>query len=394
MNTTDRFDDQLAEHLRADAPREAPNGLLDVTMSRIAQTPQGGGRGWLGRPSVGLLAAAAVLVLAVVVGTQLPGLIGSVGDDASPSPSASPSAPASASASPTTSQSPVPSAEPSSTPVAGGEGEALLSFIALCDVLPPIIGPSVSILDDGRVIWNRLNDDQVSTTLSVRRLNAEGLAQVAESVTGTELFEADGAYDLVRRPETPDPPGHGLCRWVFDWDGAGGAVQVESIMWLGDDEESTYFEPAPERRALHELALDLQDPEAWIDPTGWEDPEAVPFAPLSYLVQATLWPSVPEIATEGAPDVEALTWPFDQEPDAFGEPVGDGQQRCGIADAEAVEQLAAELAAAGLEQFVSVQNGAGAVLPWSSRDAALDLFIYPQRPGGEPPCGGSEIGTP
>ncbi len=389
MNTTDRFDDQLAEHLRADAPREAPNGLLDVTMSRIATTPQGGG-GWLGRPVMGLLAAAAVLVLAVVVGTQLPGLIGGVGDDASPSPSAPPSAPASVA--PTTSQSPEPSAEPSATPVAGGESEALLSFIALCDVLPPIIGPSVSILDDGRVIWNRLNDDQVSTTLSVRRLNAEGLAQVTEAVTGTELFEADGAYDLVRRPETPDPPGHGLCRWVFDWDGAAGAVRVESTMWLGDDEESTYFEPAPERFALHELALDVQDPEGWIDPAGWEDSEAVPFVPSTYLVLAGV--TAPQAATEGAPDVEALTWPFDQEPDAFGEPVGDVQQRCGIADAEAVDQLAAELAAAGLEQFEGVPNGANVIVPWSSRDAALDIFIYPQRPGGEPPCGGSEIGTP
>jgi len=163
-------------------------------------------------------------------------------------------------------------------------------------------------------------------------------------------------------------------------------------MWLGDDEESTYYEPAPERFALHELALDVQDPEAWIDPAGWEDSEAVPFTPLSYLVQARL--SVPEIATEGAPDVDDVAWPFEEGPDAFGEQMGEEQLRCGVADAEAIEPFGAQLAAAGLEQFEGVPNGAAVILPWGSRDAALDVFVYPQRPGGEPPCGGSQIGAP
>ena len=38
MNPTDRFDDQITEHLRTEAPREAPARLLDATMSRIADT--------------------------------------------------------------------------------------------------------------------------------------------------------------------------------------------------------------------------------------------------------------------------------------------------------------------------------------------------------------------
>ena len=163
-------------------------------------------------------------------------------------------------------------------------------------------------------------------------------------------------------------------------------------MWLGDDEESTYYEPAPERLALHELALDVQDPESWIDSAGWDDPEAVPFEPLSYLVLAG--PTVPEVVTEGAPDVDTVAWPFEQAPDAFGEPVDEAGRRCGVADAESIDELMAQLAAAGLEQFVSVQNGAGAVLPWGSRDAALDLFIYAQRPNGKPPCDPSTIGSP
>jgi len=387
MNTQDRLDDQLIEHLRTNAPRQAPDHLLEATMNRISSTPQRGA-GWFGRPVVRLLAAAAVVLLAVAAGTQFAGLIGPpTGDDASPSPSASASASASPSASPSAPAS-RPSAEPSATPVSVGPDETLLSFIARCDVVGPVIGPSVTILGDGRVIWNRLNDDQ-SSTLSVRRLNAQGLAQVTDAVAETGLFEADGVYRHVPREGAGEPPGHGGCTWDYGWFGDAEPVRVSSNMWFGDEEESTYYEPAPERLVLHQLAMNLQDPEGWIDASGWADPEAAPFAPLSYLVLVT--PTVTEAATEGAPDVDAVTWPFAAGPNAFGEPVDGSQQRCGIADAAAIETLANELAAAGLEQFEQVTNSANVTLPWAARGAAVDLLIYPQRPDGEPPCGGSEV---
>ena len=85
MNTEDRFDDLLTKGLRADAPREAPSRLLDATMNRIADTPQRGSRR-LGAPGR-LLAAAAVVLIAVLAGTQLAGLIGRP-TGTSPSPSA------------------------------------------------------------------------------------------------------------------------------------------------------------------------------------------------------------------------------------------------------------------------------------------------------------------
>ena len=66
MNTDDRFDDELRDRLRADAPREAPSGLLDATMSRIAGTQQRSGR-WFGAPASRLLAVAAVAVHAAAV---------------------------------------------------------------------------------------------------------------------------------------------------------------------------------------------------------------------------------------------------------------------------------------------------------------------------------------
>jgi hypothetical protein len=92
MNTNDRFDDLLTESLRVEAPHEAPSRLLDATMNRIADTPQRGRRRLAG--SAGrLLAAAAVVVLAVLLGTQLPSLIGrSPGTGPSSSATAEPSA--------------------------------------------------------------------------------------------------------------------------------------------------------------------------------------------------------------------------------------------------------------------------------------------------------------
>jgi hypothetical protein len=384
MNTHDRLDDQLIEHLRTDAPRQAPDHLLEATMNRISSTPQGGA-GLFARPAVRLLAAAAVLLLAVAAGTQFAGLIGPpTGDDASPSPSASASASPSA---PVSEPSTEASAEPSATPVAVGPDDTLLSFIQRCDVEGPIVGPSVTILGDGRVIWYRLNEDE-SSTLSVRQLNGRGLTQVVDAVTTTDLFDADGTYRLVRRPGTPEPPGHGLCTWDFAWSGGDAPVRVSSTMWLGDEEEAAYYEPAPERLALHDLAINVQDPEAWIDASGWADPEAAPFAPLTYLVLVTS--TVAEAATLDAPDVDAVTWPFEDGPDTFGEPTGEEQQRCGIADAAAIETLANELAAAGLEQFEHITGGPNVTLPWAARGAAVDVLIYPQRPDREPPCGGSE----
>lgn len=386
MNTQDRFDDQITERLRVDAPREAPNRILDLAMGRIADTPQRAS-GWLGRPAARLLAAAAVLLVAVVAGAAFASLIGPpVGDNTSPSPSASVSASPPASAS--TEPSVAPSANPSPTPVAGAPDATLLSFIQRCDVAGPVVGPSVSILGDGSVIWNRLNEDE-TTTLSIRRLNDAGLAQVRDAVGGTGLFDEEGTFRLVRRAGTSDPPAHGYCVWDFDWAGDAQPVHLSSTMWFGDEEESTYYEPAPERQALHELAVNVQDPEAWIDPAGWADTEATPFSPTSYLVLATI--TVPEVATEGAPDIDSVTWPFDQQADTFGEAVGGGQQRCGIADAAAIDVLAAELVGAGLEQYTTVTSGASVTLAWASREAAVELFIYPQRPDGEPPCGGSEV---
>ena len=356
-------------------------------MSQTADRPPPSRPGPLSTTKGKLIAGALVLLVAIVVGTQLPRLLDRpAATGASPSPSASPTP--SATAEPTESPTPEPSPSPSPTPVSGelptGPADALMSFTATCDVVPPVNVPATTVLTDGRAIWR--SDDG---SLQVRQLTPESLGDFTEQVISTGLFEASASYDLERRPDTPDPPGHGLCHWGFVWNDGGEDVEVGSVMWLGDEEEAMYYEPSPERETLHALAEQLMDPPTWYEEDGWVQPEAVSYEPETYLVVASV--TVPQLATQGAPDFDEITWPFDVPPDEFGVEYGvggDPPSRCDTASAEEVEALAAELADAGLEQFEAPPlSGAGAALPWEARDAAVDLAFWVSLPDGRPSCG-------
>ncbi len=257
-----------------------------------------------------------------------------------------------------------------------------MSFVARCDAVPPVVVPSTTVLEDGRVVWR--TDDG---TYVVRQLTPDSLADFRERVRSTGLFEQSGRFEVERLPGA-EPPGHGACLWGFTWsEGGGEAVEVSSVNWQGDEEEETYYQPAPERRTLDELARQLMDPEAWYDDAGWVQPEAVPFEPHQYLVLASV--TLPQFATEGAPDFDDISWPFDAPPDQFGVEFGFGDPptRCDVVDAAAAEALAEELAATGLEQFETRPlSGAGAALPWAARNAAVSFTFWPSLPDGRPGC--------
>ncbi|CAN5273152.1 hypothetical protein BH23CHL9_BH23CHL9_03150 [soil metagenome] len=399
-----RLDEVIAQRLRTTAPSAAPQHVLEEALARISQTPQQRGT-WLSSRAPRLLAVAAVIALAAVVGLQLPAMLNSIGTDPTPEPSPSfnatpTSTPAltpagSASVEPSPSPSPAiqtPSAEPAPTADAQSN-ETLLSFVRRCDVIFGILGPLTTILGDGRVIWPRMTAPAPdgNSVLSVRTLSEDGLARVRDEIASSGLFEDDAVYRHERRADAPEAPGHGLCVYDFSWHGGGGTVQVSANMWFGDEEEETYYEPSPERKTLDTLAQRLADPESWLDPSDWTDPEAAPFEPDSYLVVASVYDGArPEFATLGAPDFDTVSWPFADEPDTFGsEIVGGG--RCDVASAADIATLAAELADAGMDQFERPADGPMLTLPWEARGAAVDLQLYPQRPDDEPPCGGSTV---
>jgi hypothetical protein len=383
MTTHDELDSQIRDQLHTDAPRRAPATLLEDTMTRVAATPQRERSSFFRATGVRLLATAAVLLIAVVAGVQLAGLVnrpsGTIG---SPSPSPTVSPPVTETPRPT--ESPSAEVSPSPSPAGGelptGPGESVMSFIPGCGVLPPVQVPATTVLEDGRVIW-RLDDG----TYRVRQLTDQSLEEFEAQVRGTGLFEAPATYELELQPGA-EPPGHGVCIWRFTWSDGAQEVEVRSVQWLGDEEEATYYQPAPERETLHALAEQLMRPEDRFGEDGWVQPEATTYQPDEYLILAAMFSS--EAATLGAPDVADVSWPFAEPPDGFGvETTGVPSYRCGIADEAAVQTLAAELSAAGLEQFATMPaSGVGATLPWAAAGAAVDLSIWILLPDGRPGC--------
>ena len=386
------IDELLAERFRADAPPEAPSWLLPALQDRISRTPQAGARR---RAAVGrFLAVAAILVLAIGAALVLPNVLNrgvGVAPSASaipsgtPSPSVDPSMAPSGTPSAAASPSPTPEPPGPSTPT-GDPDAVLLQVTSVCDVVPPVIMPAVVVTADGTVVWQATSADGLSTEYRTRRLSAGGLADLHDRLGATGLLGADATYEAQIRPDV-EPPGMGGCLHTFRYrsEAGGEPIVVESAGWYGEELEAEYFVPSPERRALDELLVALREPEEMLGAEAWVgDPE--PFVPDRYLVTAV--PSVAQLVTAGAPDIDEVTWPFDAAPDAFGEPVesGAGELRCGIASADRVATLAAELSAAGLEQFEAALMGAGAVLPWASRDAALDVGIWPVITEDAPGC--------
>ena len=358
-------------------------------MSHIPDTPQPEPRAGFLRTAGGrALIVAGLLILGAAVAVAASYLLRPSGTGQSPIASGTatptPSAIPSATASPTPSETaaPTPSPTPASAELPGGPGDAVMSFVPRCDVVPPVVAPATTVLEDGRVIW-RADDG----TFVVRQLTPTSLDDFRERVLSTGLFEQSATYELERLPGA-EPPGHGGCLWGFTFTGDDGeTVEVSSVNWQGDAEEETYYQPAPERQALDELAQQLLDPAAWYGDEGWVQPDAVPFEPDEYMVLASV--SVPQLATQGAPDFDEISWPFDAPPDEFGVEfgVGDPPTRCDISDAETIEALADELAAAGLEQFEARPiPGAGVGLPWAARNAAVDLSIWIVLPDGRPGC--------
>jgi len=383
MNSQDRFDDLLGERLRSDAPREAPGRVLDATMSRIADTPQRGG-GWLARPAGRLLAAAAVLLLAVVAGTQLAGLVGRpVGDDPSPSPSVAPSAsPAASPSASATVPSASASAEPSASAVADDALMLRVVFGGGGPTYPSDSVPWLTLMGDGTLIWQPVPPGAESASLVRRTLTEQGLADLREHIFGAGLLDASATHELEPLPGA-NPPGRGVGVYMFTADDGDDQVVVRSLQWLGDEEEATYYQPAPEREELDALAQRLRDPESLLGADAWTGP-AEPYEGTEYQLLLTPYRDVPPYDTA---DASEIPWPFDGPLDEFGEVSGSQPPvtRCGGLSRDEAAAIIDALAALGYEQ-IGLDLATVGSLDWAEGNGRVDLTILPLMPDGYPPC--------
>jgi hypothetical protein len=381
MNTHDELDELITQRLRAVAPNDAPDRLLDGAMSRISETPQRG-RGWFGAPAGRLLAAAAVLVLAVVVGAQVSGLIGRpVGNEPSPSPSVAPTNGPSATVAPSATAEP----EPSQSPVSADD-ELLLrvQYGGGGPTYPTDLLPWVTLMVDGTLIWQPVVAATEYPSLVSRQLSPEGLDELRERIFGTGLLDESADHELEQRPDAPEPPGRGIGVFTFTAGSGDDEVVVQSVEWLGDEEEATYFEPSPEREALDALARALRDPESMLGGDAWAGP-AEPFEGADYQLVLIPYRDVPPY---GNPDIADMGLAYDGPIDEFGEAAGhpgEIESRCGVitrAEAASIVQVLADadFGAVGL----SMQTSGG--IDWAEGNGTVDLFMLPRMPDGFPEC--------
>jgi hypothetical protein len=382
MNTRDRFDDQLASRLRETAPGEAPDRLLDLTISRITNTPQRGrSRGWFSSPFGRVLAVAAVVALAVVVGTQLPGALERpVGNDASPSASTGPSADSSSSPSPT----PAPTAsatDPQESEPAVAEDSLVLRLVSAGGgpTYPGDQVPKVTLLNDGTLIWQPTPD--VSRALVTRQLTDAGLAALREHIFGSGLLDTSATHQLQPLPGA-EPPGRGVAVHTFTAGEGDDQVVVASVQWLGDDEEATYYEPSPERQQLDQLVQDLRDPEALVAADAWTGP-AEAYEASEYLLLLTPYRDVPPYDTT---DVSEIRLPVEGPLDEFGVVTGSAPPtRCGLVGQAEAAAIVEDLVAAGYEQ-VGLDRATTGSLDWAEGSGTVDLVLVPSMPDGYPAC--------
>jgi hypothetical protein len=209
------------------------------------------------------------------------------------------------------------------------QGTPILTLERGCDVVGPFNPPQTTVFDDR---WVLATDASAGFGWTVRRLSAEGLEQLEEGVIDSPYLQASARYDPQRLPGA-EPPGHGACLYTFTISTEGDPIVVETVSWFGDEEESTFYEPSPERKALDGIARNLIAVNAILGNEAWEGP-AAPYVGVDYQlgVGAGVGP-----APDGAQTID---------PDALG--IGDVEEfgsssgfgRCGTVTREQAFEIA------------------------------------------------------
>lgn len=251
----------------------------------------------------------------------------------------------------------------------------LFQFGYACDVSPPVRQPSVTIMEDGQVIFSQHALDPEGWL--TWQLTEEGLAQFREDVLASPLLVQPGDYTPQLRANVGEPPGHGLCLYRFATGDAANAVVVTSVSWFGDEEESAFYEPAPERRALDRLAQSLGVIHELLDAEAWAQPEPRPYVGRSYL----LWLVADAGAVPaGTPYVGDVQFPIDGPLETFGDAM-DGF-RCGHLTLAQAMEFAWLLRDRGIDLRLDSLNGPSLALDSGS----VSILLVPRTPDGSPAC--------
>ena len=255
---------------------------------------------------------------------------------------------------------------------AGDDGVPILSFEFACDVTGPFQGPSTLIYEDGRV----LHDFSGAGEWRVRTLSGSGLADIRNNILGSPLLQANAEHVPVPLAGA-EPPGHGACGFTFIIATDGAPIEVTSTGWFGDEEESEFYEPSPQRKTLDAIARNLMAIDSVLGESSWEPAGWLPWIPEEHLlgVGPGEGPPPDNIVLVG-PDATGLG-----DLTSFGAPSGPG--RCGVISRAQAFEFARALNAAGHEPGLRLNTSAN--LAFGTDIGWMYGLFHPSGPG-TPSC--------
>lgn len=128
-----------------------------------------------------------------------------------------------------------------------------LRFRYMCDVTPALVPPALTLTTNRDVI---LTSGPDQGGWQIGRLTPTAFSDLM-AVAEHPYLQRSATYEQELRAGAGEPPGHGLCIYLFTLGAPDDRVHVTSISWFGEEEESAYYVPSPERRQLDELARRL-----------------------------------------------------------------------------------------------------------------------------------------
>jgi hypothetical protein len=239
--------------------------------------------------------------------------------------------------------------------------------------------PGTTVLDDGRIIWEAIENRATES-----QLTPEALQRVIGALAVPEL-DADDDYQAELRPGAV-PVGRGATLYRLE------VLRDDRriVVTFGDpasyaDEPDLWIIP-PEMTVLGAIANQLQGPVAWLGQASFtEDPHA--YEPERYLVLIDLFPQVGDDLGFDA-DVDAVDWPFGGPIEGAGEPVeaaGGFGSRCLLISAELVDAVIAAEEAAGAHRqrrlWLSTVE-----YRWRRADGFVQVSIVPVLPYEQGSC--------